>query len=55
MQAFEYGNPTTLAEAFKLLGTNWGEAEVLAGGTDLHQPDQRRGGRAEAPGEHQEH
>ena len=35
MQAFEYGNPTTLAEAFKLLGTNWGEAEVLAGGTDL--------------------
>src|SRR5512132_4023544 len=35
MQAFEYGNPTTLADAFKLFGTNSGEAEILAGGTDL--------------------
>jgi xanthine dehydrogenase YagS FAD-binding subunit len=35
MQAFEYSNPTTVQEAVGLLGTKWGEAEVLAGGTDL--------------------
>ncbi|HET8547797.1 MAG TPA: xanthine dehydrogenase family protein subunit M [Bryobacteraceae bacterium] len=35
MQAFEYANPTTLQEATGLLGTKWGEADVLAGGTDL--------------------
>ena len=35
MQNFEYANPTTLAEAFSSLGTSWGEADVLAGGTDL--------------------
>ena len=35
MQNFEYANPTTLAEAFGSLGTSWGEADVLAGGTDL--------------------
>ncbi len=35
MQAFEYASPTTLQEAFGLLGSNWGEADVLAGGTDL--------------------
>ena len=35
MQNFEYANPTTLAEAFSALGTSWGEADVLAGGTDL--------------------
>jgi xanthine dehydrogenase YagS FAD-binding subunit len=34
MQAFEYANPTTLQEALGLLGTKWGEADVLAGGTD---------------------
>jgi xanthine dehydrogenase YagS FAD-binding subunit len=34
MQAFEYANPTTLAEATKLLGSKWGETDVLAGGTD---------------------
>ncbi|MGA2183399.1 MAG: FAD binding domain-containing protein [Bryobacteraceae bacterium] len=32
MQAFEYASPTTLAEAFALLGS--GDAQVLAGGTD---------------------
>lgn len=35
MQTFEYANPTTLQEALGLLGSKWGEAEVLAGGTDL--------------------
>ncbi len=35
MQAFEYASPTTLPEALSLLGSNWGEADVLAGGTDL--------------------
>lgn len=35
MQAFEYANPKTTAEAIKLLGTDRGSAEVLAGGTDL--------------------
>jgi len=35
MEAFEYANPTTLPEALKLLGSNWTEAQVLAGGTDL--------------------
>lgn len=35
MQAFEYASPKTLKEAFALLGANWGEADVLAGGTDL--------------------
>ena len=34
MQAFEYANPTTLKEATALLGSKWGEADVLAGGTD---------------------
>jgi xanthine dehydrogenase YagS FAD-binding subunit len=35
MQAFEYANPATLQDAFALLGAKWGEAEILAGGTDL--------------------
>ncbi|MBX5495845.1 MAG: FAD binding domain-containing protein, partial [Bryobacteraceae bacterium] len=35
MQAFEYASPKTLKEAVALLGTRWGEADVLAGGTDL--------------------
>jgi xanthine dehydrogenase YagS FAD-binding subunit len=35
MQPFEYANPTTLQEALGLLGSSWGDAVVLAGGTDL--------------------
>ena len=35
MQAFEYANPTTVREAVGLLGSRWGEVNVLAGGTDL--------------------
>jgi xanthine dehydrogenase YagS FAD-binding subunit len=35
MQPFEYANPSTVQEAVGLLGSRWGEAEVLAGGTDL--------------------
>ena len=35
MQNFEYANPTTLNEALGLLAPAWGEADVLAGGTDL--------------------
>jgi xanthine dehydrogenase YagS FAD-binding subunit len=35
MRAFEYASPTTKEQAAALLGTQWGEREVLAGGTDL--------------------
>ena len=35
MQAFEYASPATVKEAIALLGPKWGEADVLAGGTDL--------------------
>src|SRR5215813_10343675 len=35
MNSFEYANPSTLQEATGLLGAKWGEADVLAGGTDL--------------------
>ncbi|MBM3774973.1 MAG: xanthine dehydrogenase family protein subunit M [Acidobacteria bacterium] len=35
MQSFEYANPATVQEAVGLLGSRWGEADVLAGGTDL--------------------
>jgi xanthine dehydrogenase YagS FAD-binding subunit len=35
MQTFEYANPTTVQEAVALLGAKWGQADVLAGGTDL--------------------
>jgi xanthine dehydrogenase YagS FAD-binding subunit len=35
MRAFEYVSPSTRAQALSLLGTNWGQTEILAGGTDL--------------------
>jgi xanthine dehydrogenase YagS FAD-binding subunit len=35
MRAFEYASPTTKEQAVALLGGQWGEAEVLAGGMDL--------------------
>jgi len=35
MQSFEYANPTTVQEATALLSAQWGQADVLAGGTDL--------------------
>ncbi len=35
MQAFEYANPKTTEEAVKLLASDWGQTEVLGGGTDL--------------------
>jgi xanthine dehydrogenase YagS FAD-binding subunit len=35
MQPFEYASPKTVKEALALLGSKWGEVEVLAGGTDL--------------------
>ncbi|MGI8740960.1 MAG: FAD binding domain-containing protein [Bryobacteraceae bacterium] len=34
MQSFEYASPASLQEALALLGAKWGEADVLAGGTD---------------------
>ncbi len=34
MQPFEFANPTSLHDALALLGNKWGEADVLAGGTD---------------------
>lgn len=35
MHNFEYANPSTLQEATALLSAKWGEADILAGGTDL--------------------
>ncbi len=35
MRAFEYASPTTKEQAVALLGSKWGEREVLAGGTDI--------------------
>lgn len=35
MNAFEYASPSTKEQAIRLLGAQWGETEVLAGGTDL--------------------
>src|SRR5262245_56627055 len=35
MQNFEYASPSSLKEATALLGSNWADAQVLAGGTDL--------------------
>ncbi|MBZ5567400.1 MAG: xanthine dehydrogenase family protein subunit M [Acidobacteriia bacterium] len=35
MKAFEYATPKTKEQAVGLLGQNWGDAELLAGGTDL--------------------
>jgi xanthine dehydrogenase YagS FAD-binding subunit len=35
MHSFEYASPETKEQAVSLLGTTWGNAEVLAGGTDL--------------------
>jgi xanthine dehydrogenase YagS FAD-binding subunit len=35
MQSFEYANPSSVQEAVGLLGARWGQADVLAGGTDL--------------------
>jgi xanthine dehydrogenase YagS FAD-binding subunit len=34
MQNFEYANPSTVKEAVSLLGSDWSDAHVLAGGTD---------------------
>jgi xanthine dehydrogenase YagS FAD-binding subunit len=35
MRSFEYASPTTKEQAVALLAATWGQAEVLAGGTDL--------------------
>ena len=35
MRAFEYTSPTSTKQAVSLLGATWGNAEILAGGTDL--------------------
>ncbi len=35
MQNFEYASPITKESAVELLGKQWGETEVIAGGTDL--------------------
>jgi xanthine dehydrogenase YagS FAD-binding subunit len=35
MHNFEYANPSTLQEATALLSAKWGEADILAGGSDL--------------------
>jgi xanthine dehydrogenase YagS FAD-binding subunit len=35
MRSFEYVSPSSRAQAISLLGTTWGNTEILAGGTDL--------------------
>jgi xanthine dehydrogenase YagS FAD-binding subunit len=35
MRPFEYVSPNTTKQAVSLLGTTWGQSEILAGGTDL--------------------
>jgi xanthine dehydrogenase YagS FAD-binding subunit len=35
MRAFSYASPTRKEEVAPLLGTSWGETEILAGGSDL--------------------
>jgi len=35
MRPFEFTSPKTKEQAPALLAANWGETEVLAGGTDL--------------------
>jgi xanthine dehydrogenase YagS FAD-binding subunit len=35
MRAFEYASPETKEQAAGLLASNWGQTEILAGGTDL--------------------
>jgi xanthine dehydrogenase YagS FAD-binding subunit len=35
MRAFDYASPTSKDKVANLLGSSWGEVEVLAGGTDL--------------------
>ena len=35
MKSFEYATPRTVDEAVEQLAEQWGETEVLAGGTDL--------------------
>jgi xanthine dehydrogenase YagS FAD-binding subunit len=35
MRPFEYASPVTQEQAVGLLGATWGQAEILAGGTDL--------------------
>ena len=35
MRGFEYTSPTTKEQAVSLLGNNWADADILAGGTDL--------------------
>ncbi|MGA1998426.1 MAG: xanthine dehydrogenase family protein subunit M [Terriglobales bacterium] len=35
MKAFEYATPKSKEQAVGLLGQNWGQSELLAGGTDL--------------------
>lgn len=35
MRPFEYVSPNTRSQATSLLGASWGNAEILAGGTDL--------------------
>lgn len=35
MRAFSYASPTRKEEVASLLGTSWGETEILAGGSDL--------------------
>src|SRR5689334_19020366 len=34
MQPFEYASPSNLKDALAMLGNQWGETDILAGGTD---------------------
>jgi xanthine dehydrogenase YagS FAD-binding subunit len=35
MNRFEYASPKTVQQAVQMLSSNWGETEIIAGGTDL--------------------
>ncbi|MDE3179520.1 MAG: FAD binding domain-containing protein [Acidobacteriota bacterium] len=35
MESFEYASPDSRKDAVKLLGSEWGQTEIMAGGTDL--------------------
>jgi len=55
MERFEYANPTTVKDATALLGANWNDAQILAGGTDLIRHDEGFRRLAQTRGQHQGH
>src|ERR1700758_4598795 len=50
MQAFEHASPRTVASAVKLLDSEWGKTEIIAGGTDLISLMKDLSGKSATPG-----